>query len=60
MGTKEWKYNKKEKQWEYWLRPHYSSMFCPWKDTKDDPCGCSSQKPELLEVSDEAPEAIVE
>jgi len=35
-------------------------MFCPWKDQEDDPCGCSNQKPELLEVSDEAPEAIVE
>ena len=60
MGTKEWKHNKKEKQWERWLRPHYSSMFCPWKDEEDDPCGCSNQKPELLEVSDEAPEASVE
>ncbi len=60
MGTKEWKYNKKEKQWECWLRPHYSSMFCPWKDTEDDPCGCSNQKPELLEVSDEAPEATIQ
>lgn len=60
MGTKEWKYNKKEKQWEYWLRPHYSSLFCPWKGQTDDPCRCSEQTPELLEVSDEAPEATVE
>lgn len=56
MGTKEWKYNKKEKQWELWLRPHYSSMFCPWKDQEMDPCDCSKQTQELLETSDEAPE----
>jgi hypothetical protein len=59
MGTKEWKYNKKHKHWEHWLRPYYSSMFCPWKDEKDDLCGCSKQKVELLEVSDALPETVV-
>jgi hypothetical protein len=59
-GTTEWKYSKKYKHWEHWSRPHYSSLFCPWKDDwENDKCNCSSQKPELLEVSDEAPEETV-
>jgi hypothetical protein len=59
-GTTEWKYNKKEKQWEHWYRPHYSTLFCPWRDEDYDPCCCSNEKPYIMEVSDEAPEAIVE
>jgi len=43
-GVYEWKHNKKERRWEYWYRPHYSTMFCPWKDQEDDPCGCSKEE----------------
>lgn len=43
-GEYSWKQNKKERRWEYYHKPHYSTMFCPWKDQPDDPCGCSKQK----------------
>lgn len=52
MGENVWKHNKRNKNWELWYKPHYSSMFCPWKDQEVDLCGCSTQKPELMEVVD--------
>ena len=52
MGENTWKHNKRNKNWELWYKPHYSSMFCPWKDQEVDLCGCSTQKPELMEVVD--------
>lgn len=52
QGDNIWKYNKRNKNWELWYKPHYSSMFCPWKDQEVDLCGCSTQKPELMEVVD--------
>ena len=51
-GAYSWKHNKRNKNWERWYKPHYSSMFCPWKDQEVDLCGCSTQKPELMEVVD--------
>lgn len=44
-GEYSWKQNKKERRWEYHYRPHYSTMFCPWKGQENDPCGCSHEKP---------------
>ncbi len=52
MGDNVWKKNKRNKTMELWYKPHYSSMFCPWKDQEIDLCGCSTQKPELMEVID--------
>lgn len=40
-GEYKWKKNAKEKRWDLWWWPHYTSMFCPWKGQKEDPCGCS-------------------
>lgn len=50
-----WKHNKKEKVWERWSTPHYSSMFCPWKGQDDDPCGCSKRKAEIIDTSETDP-----
>ena len=36
-----WK--KKGETWHLEMRPHYTSMFCPWASLHDDPCGCSDQ-----------------
>jgi hypothetical protein len=44
VGEHEWKQNKKERRWELWYKPHYSTLFCPWKDQENDPCGCSTEK----------------
>lgn len=52
MGETSWKHNKRNKNWELWYKPHYSSMFCPWRGLENDLCGCSTQKPELMEVVD--------
>ena len=54
-GTFEWKYSKKSKGWEYWWKPHFSSRFCPWQHDENDPCGCSKQKAEMLDFSEEDP-----
>lgn len=51
-GDTSWKHKKREKVWELWYKPHYSSMFCPWKDQEIDLCGCSTQKAKLMEVVD--------
>ena len=56
-GTFEWKYSKKSKGWEYWWKPHFSSRFCPWQHDENDPCGCSKQKAEMLDFSEEDPNA---
>ena len=50
MGENTWKHNKRNKNWELWYKPHYSSMFCPWRGQEFDPCGCSTQTMELMEV----------
>ena len=48
-GGFSWKNNKREKKWELRYFPHYTSMFCPWKNLgKDDPCGCSDNQPEYI------------
>ena len=52
MGENTWKHNKRNKTWELWYKPHYSSMFCPWRGQEFDPCGCSTQTVELMEVVD--------
>lgn len=44
-GKVYWKENKRNKNWELHYKPHYASMFCPWKDQEDDPCGCSAETP---------------
>ena len=44
-GSYIWKENKRNKTWELSYRPHYSTMFCPWRYLEDDPCGCSKEKP---------------
>jgi hypothetical protein len=54
-GTTTWKQNKKEKVWELWYKPHYSSLFCPWKDDLTDPCGCSTIKAQIIETSETNP-----
>jgi len=59
MGENVWKHNKRNKNWELWYKPHYSSMFCPWRGQEVDPCGCSTLKPELMEVVEEDPNADV-
>jgi hypothetical protein len=59
MGDNVWKHNKRNKNWEHWYKPHYSSMFCPWRGLENDPCGCSNQKAELLETSDTDPNETV-
>lgn len=44
-GEYKWKQNKRNKEFELFYQPHYSSMFCPWRYLgDDDPCGCSQQK----------------
>jgi hypothetical protein len=58
-GEYSWKYNKRNKNWEHWYKPHYSSMYCPWRGLENDPCGCSNQKAELLETSDTDPNETV-
>jgi hypothetical protein len=55
QGEYSWKINKKNKNWEQWYKPHYTSMYCPWKDSENDPCGCSKQKPRLIRTSDTNP-----
>ena len=52
MGDNVWKKNKRNKTMELWYKPHYSSMFCPWRGLDDDPCNCSTQTVELMEVVD--------
>jgi hypothetical protein len=52
MGENTWKHNKRNKNWELWFKPHYTSMFCPWRGQEFDPCGCSTQTIELMEVVD--------
>ena len=52
MGDNVWKKNKRNKTMELWYKPHYSSMFCPWRGLEDDPCNCSTQTVELMEVVD--------
>lgn len=48
-GEYKWKQNKRNKEYELHYKPHYSSMFCPWRyQGEDDPCGCSQQKPMLI------------
>ena len=59
IGDNVWKQNKRNKTWELWYKPHYSSMFCPWRGLDNDPCGCSTLKPELMEVVEEDPNADV-
>jgi len=44
-GEVYWKENKRNKNWELHYKPHYSTMFCPWKNQEDDPCGCSEEVP---------------
>ena len=58
-GEYSWKHNKRNKNWERWYKPHYSSMFCPWRGLENDPCGCSNQTIELLETSDTDPNETV-
>lgn len=44
-GEYKWKQNKRNKHYELFYEPHYSSRFCPWRyQGDDDPCGCSQQK----------------
>ena len=44
-GEYKWKQNKRNKNYELFYNPHYSSLFCPWRYMgEDDPCGCSQQK----------------
>lgn len=56
-GTFEWKYSKKSKGWEQWWKPHFSSRFCPWQNREHDPCGCSKQEAEMIDFSEEDPNA---
>jgi hypothetical protein len=51
-GEYSWKVNKKNKNWEHWYKPHYTSMYCPWKDQEVDLCGCSTEKAYIVETSD--------
>jgi hypothetical protein len=45
-GNYIWKENKRNKNWELSYRPHYTTMYCPWRVLgEDDPCGCSGDKP---------------
>lgn len=45
-GSYMWKENKRNKTWELSYRPHYSTVYCPWRVLgEDDPCGCSKEKP---------------
>lgn len=49
QGEYKWKENKRNKNYELHYKPHYSSMFCPWRYlADDDPCGCSQQKQILI------------
>ena len=48
-GEYKWKQNKRNKNYELHYKPHYTSMFCPWRyQGDDDPCGCSQQRPMLI------------
>lgn len=38
----EYTWKKKYKFWQLVYKPHYTSLFCPWRDMDDDPCGCSA------------------
>lgn len=51
-GERSWKENKRHKNWEWWYKPHYSTMYCPWKGAEFDPCGCSEDKSERLGIID--------
>ena len=51
-GERSWKENKRSKCWEWWYKPHYSTMYCPWKDAEFDPCGCSEDRAEKIGVID--------
>lgn len=39
----EWAWKKRGKTYKLEYRPHYTTMFCPWASTHDDPCGCSNE-----------------
>ena len=43
-GEYKWKQIKKDNCWEVSYHPHYSYLFCPWKDEEIDVCGCSTLK----------------
>ena len=43
-GEYKWKKIKKDNCWEVSYHPHYSYLFCPWKDMSVDVCGCSTLK----------------
>jgi hypothetical protein len=47
-GEYVWKNIKREKHYELTYKPHYASMFCPWKNLIDDPCGCSNEKARII------------
>jgi hypothetical protein len=51
-GEYNWKHNKKAKVWEEWYKPHYTSLYCPWKDEEADLCGCSIDKARIVATSD--------
>ena len=51
LGETIWKHNKRAKQWELWYKPHYTSVYCPWKNEDKDVCGCSKQVFELVGIS---------
>jgi len=51
-GERYWKENKRDRQFEWWYKPHYSTMYCPWKDSIYDPCGCNEDKAERLGIVD--------
>lgn len=48
QGDFRWKQNKRNKCWELHYRPHYATMYCPWKHLDDDPCGCSKIKATMV------------
>ena len=44
VGKWEWKTKGRSKTYHLTYKPHYTSIFCPWAGTHDDPCGCSLQE----------------
>jgi len=51
-GERYWKENKREKRFEWWYKPHYSTLYCPWRYNVHDLCGCSEDRSERLGVVD--------
>jgi len=52
-GEYKWKQIKKDNSWEVSYHPHYSRLFCPWKDEEVDVCGCSALKVRVVGKTDQ-------